>query len=483
MAETSSTEPDPGPVPALIDRLDENLTALAAAVDREELDPDTLVVVTQRFETFRNRMSSVDHRIVGQIDRAGLAEKHCVATVPKLVTQLLRISPGDAARRVRAAATVGPNRSLFAEELPARSPILAAAQAAGELNPDQVNLVERALHRVDIIHPALLEEAEATLVGHARLFGPPELATVCTRLVDAIDPDGTRPDDAVHAEQRFLTLSACRDGMSSLTGRLTPAAAAQLAAVLGPLATPKQTVETGPQGGERQAPDPRSYQQRLHDALEDACARLLRTPGLPESGGIPATVIITMTDDQLASKTGHAQTSTGQHLSIPEALKIADQAHIIPTVLTGRGQPLWLGRTRRLANPAQTCALIARDGGCSFPGSATRPDWCDRHHINRLAGRRDHRHQQPDPALPFSPHPPRHRRLDLPHQPRRTPRLGPTDMARPPTTIADQPPHPTTTPSAGVMRESSISAATADRSVSEGGLEPPCPVKGTSTSS
>ncbi len=76
MSETSSTEPDPGPVPALIDRLDENLTALAAAVDREELDPDTLVVVTQRFETFRNRMSSVDHRIVGQIDRAGLAEKH-----------------------------------------------------------------------------------------------------------------------------------------------------------------------------------------------------------------------------------------------------------------------------------------------------------------------------------------------------------------------------------------------------------------------
>ena len=139
--------------------------------------------------------------------------------------------------------------------------------------------------------------------------------------------------------------------MSSLTGRLTPAAAAQLAAVLGPLAKPKQTVETGPHGGERQAPDPRSYQQRLHDALEDACARLLRTPGLPDSGGIPATVIITMTDDQLASKTGHAHTSTGQHLSIPEALKIADQAHIIPTVLTGRGQPLWLGRTRRLANP------------------------------------------------------------------------------------------------------------------------------------
>jgi hypothetical protein len=385
MSETCIPEPDTGSgigtVLGLINRLDEDLDVLRAAVTREELDPDTLVIVAQRLEAFRNRLSVVDHRIVGQIDRSGLAEKHCVATVPKLLVQLLRISAGEAARRVRAAEAVGSTTSMFGEELPARFPVLAAAQAAGEVNPDQVNLVERALHRVDIIHCALLKEAEATLVDYARLFAPSELGRVCTQLVDAIDPDGTRPDDAVHAEQRFLTLGSCRDGMSTLTGRLTPAAAAQLAAVLGPLAKPKQTIEIGPRGGERQIPDPRAHEQRLHDALEDACARLLRTPGLPDSGGIPATVIITMTDDQLASKTGHADTSTGQNLTIPEALRIADQAQIIPTVLTGRGQPLWLGRTRRLATQAQTCALIARDGGCSFPGCSTRPEWCDRHHV------------------------------------------------------------------------------------------------------
>jgi hypothetical protein len=26
-------------------------------------------------------------------------------------------------------------------------------------------------------------------------------------------------------------------------------------------------------------------------------------------------------------------------------------------------------------------ALIARDGGCSFPGCDTAPQWCERHHI------------------------------------------------------------------------------------------------------
>ena len=30
---------------------------------------------------------------------------------------------------------------------------------------------------------------------------------------------------------------------------------------------------------------------------------------------------------------------------------------------------------------SQTVALIARDGGCSFPGCDRPPEWCERHHI------------------------------------------------------------------------------------------------------
>ncbi len=30
---------------------------------------------------------------------------------------------------------------------------------------------------------------------------------------------------------------------------------------------------------------------------------------------------------------------------------------------------------------SQTFALIARDGGCSFPGCTVPPQWCERHHI------------------------------------------------------------------------------------------------------
>jgi hypothetical protein len=40
-----------------------------------------------------------------------------------------------------------------------------------------------------------------------------------------------------------------------------------------------------------------------------------------------------------------------------------------------------MGRKRRIASRAQTLVLIAREGGCSFPGCTHPPEWCDRHHI------------------------------------------------------------------------------------------------------
>ena len=91
-------EPHPragtGTALGLIDRLDKNLAAWSQAVmARDEVDPDTLAQVTQRFEAFRNRLPAVDHRLIVQIDRAGLAEKHCVPSTQKLLAQLLRIGP------------------------------------------------------------------------------------------------------------------------------------------------------------------------------------------------------------------------------------------------------------------------------------------------------------------------------------------------------------------------------------------------------
>ncbi len=63
------------------------------------------------------------------------------------------------------------------------------------------------------------------------------------------------------------------------------------------------------------------------------------------------------------------------------ALRWADQAEVAWCVTTPQGAVLDLYRTRRIASPSQTVALIARDGGCSFPGCDVGPSWCERHHI------------------------------------------------------------------------------------------------------
>lgn len=127
--------------------------------------------------------------------------------------------------------------------------------------------------------------------------------------------------------------------------------------------------------------DERSHGQRMHDALEDVCDRLLRAGGLPASGGTPATVIVTITLEDLLEQVGYGTTSDGTLLSAREVLKLAGEADIVPAVLTRTGAVLDLGRSRRCASPNQSYALIARDAGCSFPGYTAAPEWCERHHI------------------------------------------------------------------------------------------------------
>ena len=107
--------------------------------------------------------------------------------------------------------------------------------------------------------------------------------------------------------------------------------------------------------------------QRLHDALEEACARLLKSADQPSVGGIPASVIVTISLDDLLAKAGLAETADGSQLTSDQLLRIADEAEIWPTIIDRNGVPLALGRSQRLASKGQTMALIARDAGCSFP--------------------------------------------------------------------------------------------------------------------
>jgi hypothetical protein len=70
----------------------------------------------------------------------------------------------------------------------------------------------------------------------------------------------------------------------------------------------------------------------MHDGLDEACGRLLKSADQPSVGGVPASVIVTIGIEDLLAKAGLAETSDGSQLTSDQLLRIADEAEIWPTV-------------------------------------------------------------------------------------------------------------------------------------------------------
>ena len=318
--------------------------------------------------------------------------------------------------------------------------------------PDAVSAQDRAL-------------AETTLARVATTATPEDVDRVGDRILAHLDPDGTLPDERDRTRRRGLTLTRQDTAaMSTLSGRLTPTARAMLDAVLAKWARPGMNNPTDPDSptgtGDGVAPavlaaaaarDTRTEAQRNHDAFEAMARVLLETGTLGTHRGLPVTVLVTMTIDQLEHAAGGvATTATGGTLPIADALHLARRAHPVLVVFDHHGRPLHLGRERRLASADQRLALIAADGGCTRPGCDAPASRCAVHHVERLGQGWAHRHRPPRPGLRRLPRPGQRRplRLDHHHRPHhRAHRLDPTRPHRPhPNPRSQLPPPPRPTP-------------------------------------
>ncbi len=334
-----------------------------------------LVEFMQAFERSRNLLPLIDHALIAEAERLDLSTALCQGDIRRVLTSVLSLSKPEAGRRVKAAEAVGSRVSMLGEALPPIRPFLAAAQRSGEVSAEKVAIIASALGQVDRrgFDPAEIDAGEQLLAEQAMLLPPEDVKRVADRVVDAIDPDGTLPDEQLNLDRRFFDLRPTRDGAWKGEFRLTGSAGAKLKTLIDPLS--KVRVD---ESGET---DTRTVGQRRHDAMEDICDRQLRAGDTPDAGGVPATVIVTINLDDLLARCGYGTTSDGTIIPVETLLEMADNAEIIPAVLNDAGQVLSLGRSRRIASRGQTLALIARDAGCSFPGCAHPPQYCERHHI------------------------------------------------------------------------------------------------------
>jgi Domain of unknown function (DUF222)/HNH endonuclease len=174
-------------------------------------------------------------------------------------------------------------------------PLVAAALAAGEISGSWARQV---CDWTDLLPPGTRGDADQILLaaagGGAGLADLSGLAEEMFRRTAPPDPgpDGAGSGDDGGFGDRNVQLDVHFRGAGHLTGDLTPECTAALTAVLESLGK-----KAGPE-------DDRTKPQRDHDAIEEACRRLIAAGGLPDIAGQPTQIQLHMTLDQLRGLDG-----------------------------------------------------------------------------------------------------------------------------------------------------------------------------------
>jgi uncharacterized protein DUF222 len=150
----------------------------------------------------------------------------------------------------------------------------------------------------ELLAPELRDEADeillAAAVGGATQADLGMLARQMLERSAPPDTDGPDGSDDDGFKDRRVWLDLHFRGAGKLNGDLTPECAAALTAMLDALGK-----KAGPE-------DARTTSQRHHDALEEACRRLI-SGGLPDTAGQPTQVQLHVTLDQLRDLPGAAE--------------------------------------------------------------------------------------------------------------------------------------------------------------------------------
>ncbi|WNG89208.1 HNH endonuclease signature motif containing protein [Mycobacterium sp. ITM-2016-00317] len=344
----------------------------------EELSHRELIGMLAELTTVLRSVPAVEHKVLSRLTEETEPCRLGESSWKKVLTTALRVSGADAARRLKRAKTLGPRRAITGEPLPPLWEATAAAQAQGLLDAEHVEVIadfHRALPAwVDVGTRAAADAQLATL---ACGVDPRAVARAARRLLGHVDADGPTPEDAERerARKRGITVGEQQpDGMSRISGYLTPQARAVWDAVFAALAAPgANTDEDGP--------DTRTPAQRRHDAFLTVGSNALSSGELGTHNGLPTTVIVSTTLQELQKGAGVAVTGGGSLLPMRDLIRMAARAHHYLYVYDQHsGQSLYLGRSKRLATAAQRIVLHARDRGCTRPGCSAPGYWCQVHH-------------------------------------------------------------------------------------------------------
>ncbi|MBM9468258.1 HNH endonuclease signature motif containing protein [Nakamurella leprariae] len=349
-------------------------------------------VVLERARSLEDLARLVDAtRIVaaGVIHRHGLAERFGASSTAGLLREMLRIRPGEAHARVRAATVVLEEPQVSGHRFPPRLPELAASMWDGVVNAHHVEVIESTMRSLPPRVPANVRgTVERALVEQAGLTDPTHLADIARTIAILADPDGDLPPEQDPRKHPSLSLGR-RDpftGLTRITGHLDDEGVETLRQATDPLMAPpapeRAATVTDPDG---HLPVARSVATRRAHALTEALHRALGAAVVGEHGGVRPHLTVTVGLDQLRAGRGLALLDHGGPVRAGEIRQLACDAGIVPAVLGGASEVLDVGREHRLVPLGLRRALAVRDRGCAFPGCDRPPGWCDAHHVRHWA--------------------------------------------------------------------------------------------------
>lgn len=373
------------------------LSELERALDEDADGPawtlaaGELAGLLPRIARVANRLDGVELRLLAQADRHGVGDPNGHANTAGWWANATRSAKPRAHRQVALARRLDQSDCATGDAL-----------AAGAVSRDQAAVIVEAVDALprELVEPALRARAEAHLVELAEHHHPRELRLLGRRILEVIAPEiaEERERKLLEAEERDATATASlvmrEDGHGSMRGRFKiPVLAGQmLAKHLAAIAAPRHRhaaaeSEAGESGSGESGSGESASGERVARPLRlgRAFAEYIETRSAaetPEAGGVAATVVVTMTLENLIGDSEQAATlDLGDRISAAEARRLACEAGIIPAVLGAGSQPLDLGRKARFHNAPQRIALALRDRGCAAEHCDWPPAMCHAHHL------------------------------------------------------------------------------------------------------
>ena len=340
------------------------LTSLHAAIDLVvgvDLDALPAPEVTARLAALRRpiaRLAAERARLTAELERRATSTADDPAK-QAAARQRLRRDLTDRNRADPAETKRDAEAGRIADEHDATG----AAFHAGDITADHVRLIGETLGAVASdaraeVEDGLLEVARRT---NAVMFGRHAREVAARHAPQLHDRRASRQN-----LQRRVRAYDTSDGGFAFSGLLYGLAAETARTALDAFRRPDAV-------GEHRTPE-----QRSADAFEQLCASALRAGEAPSQHGVRPQVLVTIPlEELLRGGTGLARFASGEPISLGKLRTLLSDCVWARILLGPDSTPLEASEAVRTVPAGLWRALVARDGGCRWPGCDAPAAWCD----------------------------------------------------------------------------------------------------------